>query len=56
MPSENKFIPLLQENKIPVKVIKVNPQQQKSIQGKLSALIAQDPELKYLAQKVGAHC
>jgi len=52
LPSEQKMIELLDNNKIPVKQIKINPKQkQMSIQSRLESFIAEDPELKYLAQK-----
>lgn len=51
LPSESKMVDTLQASKIPVKVIKVNPNQQKSITSKLEEFLVQDQELKYLAQK-----
>jgi ATP-dependent RNA helicase DDX10/DBP4 len=47
------MVTLLEQNKVPVKVIKVNPKQQKySITAQLQSGLSEDPELKYLAQKV----
>ncbi len=52
LPSEQKMITLLEQAKVPVKIINVNPKLQKSVQRQLYALIAQSTDLKYLAQKV----
>lgn len=52
LPSEAKMKERLETHKIPVKVIKINPKQQKNITSQIEGFIASDPELKYLAQKV----
>lgn len=47
------MIELLQTNKIPIKIIKINSKlKKKTIQPKLEGFLSESPELKYLAQKV----
>lgn len=52
LPSEKKLIELLQQKKIPVKTVQMNPAQKKfNIQPRLESLLAESPEIKHLAQK-----
>ena len=41
----------LKEHKVPIKAIKMNPKKNYTIVGKLQGFCAQDPDMKYLAQK-----
>ncbi|XP_014246972.1 probable ATP-dependent RNA helicase DDX10 [Cimex lectularius] len=50
-PSEKAFVNKLEENRIPINEIKVNPQQMVSPQAKMEAFLAKDPELKVSAQR-----
>eukprot|EP00742_Colponemidia_sp_Colp-10_P006076 GILJ01006502.1.p1 GENE.GILJ01006502.1~~GILJ01006502.1.p1 ORF type:complete len:882 (+),score=196.31 GILJ01006502.1:48-2693(+) len=51
LPSEQKMVELLEARKIPMKRIQSNPAKLLSIRGSLQAFLAQEPELKHLAQK-----
>jgi len=49
--SEKKMIPLLELHKIPMQTVEANTEKLQSVQGSLEAAVAQDIELKYIAQK-----
>ena len=52
LPSEEEgMLDALKAKKIPIEEIKVNPKKMVSIQGKLDAFCAQDPEMKHWAQR-----
>ena len=52
LPSEEQgMLDALKAKKIPIEEIKVNPKKMVSIQGKLDAFCAQDPEMKHWAQR-----
>lgn len=52
LPSEEtEMVKALEEKKIPISKIRVNPKKLTSIQGKLAAFCARDQEMKYCAQK-----
>lgn len=50
-PSERAFVPLLEQAKIPIKEIHVNPQRQLPVTPALEGLLSRDGDLKVLAQK-----
>ncbi|KAJ3626925.1 hypothetical protein Zmor_004134 [Zophobas morio] len=51
LPSEKAFLKLLQEKKVPISELQLNPRKIKSITANLAALCAEHPDIKYLAQK-----
>eukprot|EP00042_Codosiga_hollandica_P056011 m.797141 g.797141 ORF g.797141 m.797141 type:complete len:894 (-) comp59253_c0_seq5:392-3073(-) len=51
LPSEKPIVNLLTAKKIPIEEKQINLKSIESIIGKMSAFCAEDPELKYLAQK-----
>ncbi|KAI8906041.1 P-loop containing nucleoside triphosphate hydrolase protein [Gorgonomyces haynaldii] len=51
LPSELEMVKELEQKKVPIQEIKINPEKIQSIQTSLSSLVAQSPEIKYLAQK-----
>ena len=54
LPSEVKMVHMLQDSKIPLKRIVINPKLAHACTSKISAEVAADPELKLLAQKAFA--
>lgn len=50
-PSERKFVQLLEEKRVPITETEANASRLQSISGRLQSLNAEDPNLKYLAQK-----
>lgn len=47
------MLPILENNKIPLKQIQVNQEKvNRTVKGHLESLLSEDPDLKYLAQKV----
>jgi ATP-dependent RNA helicase DDX10/DBP4 len=53
LPSEHEgMLASLQKKNVPIKEIQVNPSKTASIQPQLAGFCSQDPEIKYLAQKV----
>ena len=51
LPSEEGMISQLQEAKIPVDKIRVNPKKNQSIEVKVGALLAENQDIKLMAQK-----
>eukprot|EP00455_Lapot_gusevi_P017901 TRINITY_DN1968_c0_g1_i2.p1 TRINITY_DN1968_c0_g1~~TRINITY_DN1968_c0_g1_i2.p1 ORF type:complete len:792 (-),score=261.02 TRINITY_DN1968_c0_g1_i2:28-2130(-) len=51
LPSEIKFVDHLKEAKIPLKQAKANPEKLKNISQQFQSFLAEDPDLKYLAQR-----
>lgn len=52
MPSELALAPLLQQRKVPLQKIALNTAKFEPVMQQLQGLMAQDPELKHLGQKV----
>ena len=51
LPSEIKFASLLNDKKVPIEEIKINPKKNTSIQQQLVGICSKYPEIKYLGQK-----
>jgi ATP-dependent RNA helicase DDX10/DBP4 len=51
LPSEVKFVEKLEERKVPIEAIKINPAKTQSIQPMMASLCSQSPDIKYLGQK-----
>ncbi len=47
-----KMIDVLKDAKIPLKVLNMNQKKKFSIVGKLRSILAENPDIRYLAQKV----
>jgi ATP-dependent RNA helicase DDX10/DBP4 len=52
LPSESEFLKELEMKKVPIEEIKINPSKQSLVKPQLAALCSQNPDMKYLAQKV----
>lgn len=51
-PSEMKMVDLLKERKVPIEEAKINPRRTFSITNQIASVVSQEPNIKYLAQKV----
>ena len=54
LPSENYFATLLEEAHVHLQRVKANPNKVKTVTSQFASFLAEDPELKYLAQKAFA--
>jgi ATP-dependent RNA helicase DDX10/DBP4 len=52
LPSESGFISQLQQKHVPIKRTQIDPSKTVSMREAVLAAVAEDPELKFLAQKV----